>query len=70
MWMTLTEIKKVIEFNVQLTANHYTNFQNVHLCFPIKIHSATDNHNDNNKQFFLIKEMISKDMETTYRFCH
>ena len=22
--------KKVIEFNVQLTANHYTNFQNVH----------------------------------------
>ena len=28
--------KKVIEFNVQLTVNHY-NFQNAHLCFPIKI---------------------------------
>ena len=38
--------KKVIEFNVQLTANHYTNFQNVHLCFPIKIKSAADNDND------------------------
>ena len=37
--------KKVIEFNVQLTANHYTNFQNVHLCFPIKIKSAADNDN-------------------------
>ena len=29
--------KKVIEFNVQLTANHYSNFQNVYLCFPMKI---------------------------------
>ena len=38
--------KKVIEFNVQLTANHYTNFQNVHLCFPIKIKLAADNDND------------------------
>ena len=37
--------KKVIEFNVQLTAKHYTNFQNVHLCFPIKIKSAADNNN-------------------------
>ena len=35
--------KKVIEFNVQLTANHYTNFQNVDPCFPIKIKSAVDN---------------------------
>ena len=38
--------EKVIEFNVQLTANHYTNFQNVHLCFPIKIKSAADEDND------------------------
>ena len=38
--------KKVIKFNVQLTANHYTSFQNVHLCFPIKIKSAVDNDND------------------------
>ena len=38
--------KKVIEFNVQLTANDYTNFQNVHLCFPIKIKSAVDINND------------------------
>ena len=38
--------KKVIEFSVQLTACHYTNFQNVHLCFPIKIKSAADNDND------------------------
>ena len=37
--------RKVIEFNVQLTANHYTNFENVHLCFPIKIKSAADNSN-------------------------
>ena len=38
--------KKVIKFNVQLSANHDTNFQNVHLCFPIKIKSAADNDND------------------------
>ena len=37
--------KKVIEFNTQFTANHYTNFQNVHLCFPIKVKSAADNDN-------------------------
>ena len=38
--------KKVIESNVQLTANRYTNFQNLHLCFPLKIKSAADNDND------------------------
>ena len=38
--------KKVIEFNVQLTKGHYTNFQNVHLCFPLKIKLAVDNDND------------------------
>ena len=38
--------KKVIEFNVQLTANHYINFQKVHLCFPIKIKLAADNDKD------------------------
>ena len=44
--MNPTKKKKVIEFNVQLTANHYTNFQNVHLSFPIKIKLAADNDND------------------------
>ena len=38
--------KKVIEFNIQLTANHYTNFQNVHLCLPIKINSTADEDKD------------------------
>ena len=38
--------KKVIEFNVQLTKGRYTNFQNVHLCFPLKFKSAADNGND------------------------
>lgn len=38
--------KKAIEFNVQLTANHYTNFQNLHLCFPLKIKSTADNDSD------------------------
>ena len=38
--------KKVINFNVQLTKGHYTNFQNVHLCFPLKIKPAVDNEND------------------------
>ena len=38
--------KKVIEFNNQLTANPYTNFQNVDFCFPIKIKSAADKNND------------------------
>ena len=60
--------KKVIEFNVQLTANHYSNFQNVHLCFPMKIKLAADNNNDiaagvisvNNFFAHLIKEIDIK----------
>ena len=38
--------KKVIEFNIVLTNNHYTNFQNMHLCFSLKFKSAADNDND------------------------
>ena len=38
--------KKVIEFNIQLAGNQYTNFHKTHLCFPIKIKSAVDNDND------------------------
>ena len=38
--------KKVIEFNVQCSANHYANFQNVHLRFPIKIKWAADEDNN------------------------
>ena len=39
--------KRVIELNVQPTAaNHFINFQNVHLCFPLKIQSPTDEDND------------------------
>ena len=38
--------KKVIESNIQRTANHYTNFQNVQLCLPTKIKVATDEDND------------------------
>ena len=60
--------KKVTEFNVHLTANHHSNFQNVRLCFPMKIKSATDNNNDiaagviavNNYFAHLIKEIDIK----------
>lgn len=60
--------KKVIKFNVQLTANHYINFQKVHLCFPIKIKLAADNDKDitadiipvNNFYTHLIKEINIK----------
>ena len=60
--------KKVTEFNVHLTANHHSNFQNVRLCFPMKIKSATDNNNDiaagviavNNCFAHLIKEIDIK----------
>ena len=38
--------KKVIEFNVQLTKGRYTNFQNVHLCFPLKFRLASNNDNN------------------------
>ena len=38
--------KKIIKFNIQLAANQYTNFNNVHICFRIKIKSAADNDND------------------------
>ena len=37
--------KKVIE-KVILTANHYTHFQNMSICFPLKFKSADDNDND------------------------
>ena len=38
--------KKAVEATVQLMANHYSNFQNVHLCFGMKIKSPADNNND------------------------
>ena len=38
--------KKVIEFNIQLAGNQYTNFHNIHFYFPIKIKSAADNDDD------------------------
>ena len=66
--------KKVIEFNVQLTANQYTNFQNVHLCFPIKVKLVTDEDNDITagtiSLFIGLRKLISKDMEMTCLFYH
>ena len=38
--------KKVIEFNMQLAGNQYTNFHNIHFYFPIKIKPAADNDDD------------------------
>ena len=38
--------KKVREFNVQLTKGHYTNFQNIYLCFPLKFKSVADNNSN------------------------
>ena len=38
--------KKVTEFNVQCSGNHYANFQNAHLCFPIKIKWVADEDNN------------------------
>ena len=38
--------KKVIKFNVQPTKGHYTNFQNVYLCFPLKFKLAPNNNSD------------------------
>ena len=37
---------KVIEFPFVLTKNHYTNFQNIHLCFPLKFKSKANNNSD------------------------
>ena len=37
------KIKNVIKFNILLTANHYTNFQNIHIYFPFKFKSTADN---------------------------
>ena len=47
--------KKVIEFNIQPTADHYTMFQNVHLCFPIKIKSPADEDRDITAGTILLK---------------
>ena len=68
--------RKVIEFNVQLTANHFTNFQNVHLCFPMKIKLVADNDNDitagiipvNNLFTHWIKEIDIKNIVMTCLF--
>ena len=38
--------KKVTEFNIQLTKGHYTNFQNLYLCFPLEFKSAANNNNN------------------------
>ena len=38
--------KKAIEFNTVLTDNHYTKFQDMHLCIPLKFKSAADDDND------------------------
>ena len=37
---------KIAEFNIQLTANQYMNFHNVHLVFPLKIKKQTNNANN------------------------
>ena len=60
--------KKVREFNVQLMKGHYTNFQNVYLCFPLKFQSAADNNSNlaattvtvNNFFAHLVKEIDIK----------
>ena len=38
--------KNTLEFNIQLNANHYTNFNSINICLPIKIISKTNNAND------------------------
>ena len=37
---------KIAEFNIQLSANQYMNFHNVHLVFPLRIKMRTNNAND------------------------
>ena len=37
---------KIAEFNIQLAANQYMNFHNVHLVFPLKIKLRTNNANN------------------------
>ena len=37
---------RVAIFNIQLAANHYMNFHNVHLVFPMKIQKRTDDEAD------------------------
>ena len=37
---------KVIEFQTVLKKSRYTNFQNIHFCFPLKFQSKADNKND------------------------
>ena len=35
--------KNTLKFNIQLSANHCTNSNSMHICFPIKIKSNTNN---------------------------
>ena len=37
---------KIAEFNIQLTADQYMNFHNVHLMFPLRIKKRTSNANN------------------------
>ena len=37
---------KAIEFPTVLTKNHYTNFQNKHICFLLKFKFKADNKDD------------------------
>ena len=69
------KIKKVIEFNVQLTEMAIL-ISKCTFCFPIKIKSTTDEDNDiaastitvNIVLLIGLKKLISKDMETTCLF--
>ena len=38
--------KNILELNIVLWANHYTNYSSMHVCLPIKIKAKTNNNND------------------------
>ena len=38
--------KNTLEFNIQLTKNHYINFSALYVCFPAHIRSKANNSND------------------------
>ena len=50
--------KNIIEFNIQLTKGHYTNFQNVYLYFPPKFKSAANNNKDIAAGFITVNNFL------------
>ena len=51
--------KNTLEFNIQLTENHYINFSTLYVCFPIKIKSKANDANEIEDGIILVNNFFA-----------